>query len=220
MVNKNNYYEQKFAHILNKFCGFCDGLYANLSEEKDGICNKCKTNKSKDLLNNTNDNLIKLYSERKTNIVNDIKILLEECTKAMGTENKVICVINIYKILYFNPFVMITNPKFLTTVIQKIIEVMNERDIFLLVIKKNISYKLVYKFMNDIIDYIKTTNINIDQININDNTKYEEFITEFVNFIEGYYDNIIKKQNKKNNNSEQFIDNIDLINYCSIILEV
>jgi hypothetical protein len=199
-------YENKYKNFLNFFCYNCDdNICIKFSNKINGSCDECdKFNKfiNKDI---TEDNL-KKYLSKKNNIIPKVKDLLDKCSYAVGRENKILYCIDIYKILYYNSYFLITYPKFLMTNIKKIDELLSGNyDDFNKFVEENKSYKNIFKFMKNIDNYIKKNNINIDKVCDTQDT-YDIFFENFIKMLTNLYNETIQPNNINMNN----INNLEI----------
>ena len=230
-------YDIKYSYILKYFCYMCDDDYnTKLSLTKNGLCDSkdcdsCNKYKSNNSINsNQNYDYIKLkekFMEKKDNIVNKIKSLLDDCSTISGKKNKAKITLDIYEIIYFNFYFTIIHPKFLLANIQKISELILEYDLYMEIQKENEKYINIIKFMEYIKNYIENNNINLDDIK-NTQESFDIFLQNFVNHLEKFYNDEIESKSKnddiesksKNNEIENIIIDIDNINIVSLILDI
>jgi hypothetical protein len=209
-------YNTKLSLTKNGLC------YFKKSDSKEcDSCNNCKSNNS---INSDQDydKLLEKFMEKKHNIINKIKELLNDCSAASGKKNKAKITLDIYEIIYYNFYFTIIHPKFLLTNIHKILELILEYDLYMEIQKENEKYINIIKFMEYIKNYINNNNINLDDI-ANTQDLYDLFLLNFVNHLEKFYNDEInnkKSPSEIDNKKDNIIVDIDNINIVSLILDI
>lgn len=216
----------KYKYLLKYYCyNNSNKLCNKLSYKKNGYCDDCNNN-------NTNNNdlfdadeQLKNYNNNQGFIVLAIKNLLDDCNtlanKSIDENSKdyrIKKIINIYEYQYYNFFFCIINPKFFISIIQKIFELILEKDYIQHFIEKNNYKRDIYKFFislyNFFNEYKEKNNIIFD-MNIQQED-YDIFLDNFVKYIQNYYDKEINLVNIKDN---EYLDiDINNISNTNIIL--
>ena len=185
-----------YRNILKYNCYASNNLCSSISYNKNGSCDSCIEKYG------IPHNLYSNYSYLINLIVSEVKLLLDECDKAIGKEAKAKVCLKMFNILSKNLYFFFENKKFLITVINKCGEFKNE-ETFGKVLISNPEYQFSRDFIVNVNKFYEN-NIEYDM------TLDDKLLDDFDIFISDYMDNYIKL-NKKNNDNIKNVENNDNI---------